>query len=298
MRKKKELSSEEIIEKKIWKKIWGFLGAIVLITGVGLWQIYVKTQDLTSKAISDRISKQFEDSNIKKTLTDVANAKGEEILNKQIRPEIEQFKAEIKKEFDSVKKLAEDLKTKYLADYNTFKSEVVKLEERNELTELADKVIVNRDVAALEDLERVTKDSARAELTPAATSELKRAKTFFATMTSIKGISIERKGPLGSIMKDKELTTNMLIFDLKNNTNWRIRVKAAELLRDRNEKGVPDILVEVMNSDLDLEVRKTTLDTFEAITGFVSNDVFGFKAAREWWIKNKSEVDKKLKEPK
>jgi hypothetical protein len=294
MSKKKELTSEEVIEKKIWNKIQSFLAFIVLITGFGLWQVYVKTQDLTSKIVADRISKQFEEPRIKQSLTEVANSKGEEILSKQVRPEIELLKSEIKNELDSVRRLSEELKTKYLTEYNTFKQEVVKLEERNTLTRLADKAIAYKDRKALEDLDNITKNSPNNELKMAASSEISRIKTDFATMTSIKGFQVVKKGRLGSVSKDNELSTNDLIVKLKKDPIWENRARSAEILATRKEKVVPGILLEVMKDEQNLEVAKTALMAFERITGYDSPDVFGFGYANEWWANNKLEVEKKL----
>ncbi|MFA5118775.1 MAG: HEAT repeat domain-containing protein [Candidatus Omnitrophota bacterium] len=290
------------IFQKTWNKlikvIWFWIGVIVVLwgfaVGLSLREIYKNVVNVTKNQIIELITKQFEEPRIRQTLTEVANTEAEDILANQVRPEIDSFKEGINKELDSVKRFSEDLKTKYTIDYNTFNLEVAKLKDRNRLIELGDMVIANRDVAAYKELERIAKDSVKPELMSAAVSEIKRVKVFFATMTSVKGASISYKGPLGSELKDNDMTRDRLIFNLKND-NWLIRVKAAQLLQGKKEKSSAEALLESMNNDPDMEVRKEALESFDAITGHISNDVFGFEAANEWWTQNKFEVDKKLK---
>jgi len=280
---------------KLKRRTWKIIGVTSILAIISLWQLYNHAISFANKRIEDLITKQFDEPRIKQTLTEVANTKAEDILMKQIRPEIDNLKAEINKELGSVKELAEDLKTKYAADYSSFNLEVVKLKDRNRLTELADMAISNRDVVAYSELEKIANDSTKPELIPAAVSEIKRIKTFFATMTSVKGLFLIQKGPLGTELKDNDIPTTGLISYLRNNNNWLARVKAAELLANRKEKGVPEVLIEIMKNDTNLEVRKVALQSFESITGYVSNDVFDFEAANEWWLKNKTDIDKKLK---
>jgi len=290
------------IAQKTWDKlvrvIWIWIVALStllsLVVGISLIGIYRKVVKDTNEQINTLISKQFEEPRIKQILTEVAKTKAEDILVNRIKPEIDNFKAEINRELGSVKELSGGLKTKYAADYDTFNLEVVKLKDRNRLTELADMAISNMDVAAFKKLEKTANDSTKPELIPAAVSEMNRVKAFFATMTSARGASITYKGPLGSELKDSDISTISLISDLRKNNNRVARIKIAELLANRKERNVPEALIEIMNNDTDLEVRKEALKSFDLITGHVSGDVFGFKVANDWWIENKAEIDKKL----
>ncbi len=192
-------------------------------------------------------------------------------------------------------KIIEDLLEKASRNYNEFSIQFERLKERNRIVDLADTAISNRSVTALEELESIAKDDNKMEYQIVADAELKRVKSFFATMTSIRNVQAELKGPLGSAIRDKELSTNALIRDLKQSNNWKVRARIAQILGERREKEVPSVLIELMKNDQDLEVRKEALDSFESLTNFKSKDVFGFKSAEEWWSENKSDAEKKLK---
>ena len=122
------------------------------------------------------------------------------------------------------------------------------------------------------------------------------AKLSYIGTTRIKGIEIHRTKEDGSRIEEDNLETHWLIEDLINNQNWIVRTKAANLLAKRKEINVPEVLLEAMENDPNLWVRKEALDSFETVTGFIARDVFQFETGepREWYLKNKDEVIKKL----
>ncbi len=122
------------------------------------------------------------------------------------------------------------------------------------------------------------------------------AKLSYIGTTRIKGIEIHRTKEDGSCVEEDDFETNWLIEDLINNQNWMVRTKAANLLARRKEINVPEALLEVMENDPNLWVRKEALDSFEKVTGFIASDVFQFETGepREWYLKEKDEVMKKL----
>ena len=121
-------------------------------------------------------------------------------------------------------------------------------------------------------------------------------KLSYIGTTRIKGMEIHRTKEDGTRIEEDDFETIWLIEDLINHQNWRIRIKAANLLAKRKEIDVPEVLLESMESDPNLWVRKEALDSFEIVTGFITSDVFQFETGqpREWYLKNKDEVMKKL----
>jgi len=121
-------------------------------------------------------------------------------------------------------------------------------------------------------------------------------KLSYIGITRIKGIEIHRTKEDGTRIEEDDFETIWLIEDLINHQNWRIRIKAANLLAKRKEIDVPEVLLEAMENDPNLWVRKEALDSFERVTGFIARDVFQFETGepREWYLKNKDEVIKKL----
>ena len=121
-------------------------------------------------------------------------------------------------------------------------------------------------------------------------------KLSYIGTTRIKGMEVHRTKEDGTRIEEVDFETIWIIEDLINHQNWRFRIKAANLLAKRKEIDVPEVLLESMESDPNLWVRKEALDSFEIVTGFITSDVFQFETGqpREWYLKNKDEVMKKL----
>ena len=79
------------------------------------------------------------------------------------------------------------------------------------------------------------------------------------------------------------------------NNEWTVRVMAASALKNRKEKGVPDVLLNAARNDQKLDVVKEAIDSFESVTGYTSSDVFGYESAGLWWEQNRQEVESQLK---
>lgn len=117
-------------------------------------------------------------------------------------------------------------------------------------------------------------------------------KRFYIGITKIRGFELFRKDEEGNLVKVENYETSLLIDDLLQNKDWRARAKAAELLRDRKEVGVPEALLDSMENDPNLWVRKEALISFESVTEFIAGDVFQFETGipRKWYLENIEEV--------
>jgi len=112
-------------------------------------------------------------------------------------------------------------------------------------------------------------------------------------MTRIKGIDVKYIIPqTKKEQKNENIPTQVLIKYLKEENFWKHRAKIAQILGQKEERTVPEALLECIN----LEVRKNALESFAAITGFMSIDVLDCELAEAWWQQNKTEVDKNLKD--
>jgi len=199
-----------------------------------------------------------------------------------------------------VEEIAQDTKN------NLQKTQIEAVETTNKLSTLIDKEdklfeiqkLKNRstdgDYDAYNSLRNYqSEDSDLLERARAAVLEVKLS---YIGTTRIKGIEIHRTKEDGSRIEEDNFETHWLIEDLINNRNWIVRTKAANLLAKHKEINVPEVLLEAMENDPNLWVRKEALDSFETVTGFIASDVFQFETGepREWYLKNKDEVIKKL----
>ena len=163
------------------------------------------------------------------------------------------------------------------------------------LLRLADEAIAKGTVSSLKKLKSYTKPDSETGMREMALSEILRVKTYYATMTRIKNFSIKAVDMIGPVRVDDTIPTDNLISKLKNDPDWRVQAKAAQLLSDRREKRVPQALLESVCKNPRLDVVKLALSSFQAVTGFKSNDVFDCEAATNWWKENEQQVTGKLK---
>jgi len=134
------------------------------------------------------------------------------------------------------------------------------------------------------------------DLIERAKAEAFEVKLSYIGTTRIKGTKIHRQKEDGTLIEGDNFETNWLIDDLKGHQDWRIRAKVANLLGNHKEIDVPEALLDSMDNDPNLWVKKEALDSFEIVTGFIASDVFQFETGqpREWYLKNKDKVMKKL----
>lgn len=151
------------------------------------------------------------------------------------------------------------------------------------------------DVGAYETLKNYPSDDQ--ELAERAKAAVLAIKGFYIGKTKIKGLKLHRTKENGSRVQEDELETSWLLQDLQRNPHWRIRARAAQLLAERKESGVPEALLRSMENDINLWVRKEALDSFEKVTEFKASDVFQFETGspRRWYEMNKEKVQSQLK---
>lgn len=263
------------------------------IAGLSLWGIKCRTE----RIVIDRIAKQFEESKIKALMKEVAENQAKEIIENNLNPAIQEATTTISKKIASFDKDLQEFKNKYDSQLKILVKEVGYLKMRNDVLKLGDEAIATGDAAPFEEIENIYQSSTDGNIKTIALSEIFRVKNNFATMTRIKGIEVKYIEPrTGKEFIENEIPTEALIQGLKETEPWQYRARIAELIKNKKEKKVPEALLEAIKSDKKLEVRKEAMDSFEAVTGFTSQDVFRYKPAEEWWNQNKENVEKELKE--
>ncbi|MFA5090294.1 MAG: HEAT repeat domain-containing protein [Candidatus Omnitrophota bacterium] len=293
------------IKKDIKKDVikWYIKWFIVVIPAVvGLMGVYLGIQisvpDIyrkVNKSVTDLITKNFAEPKIAKTLNEVAENQAQEIIKNNLNPAIKQATSDIKVKIGSFETILKNFKDKYDSELEKLVKEVDYIKNRNNVLKLGDETIATGDAASFEKLDNIYKSSSDNDIKMTALSEIFRIKSHFATMTRIKGVEIKyTDDKSGKEFTEKDIPTGVLIQGLKEAQPWQYRARIAELLKEKKEKQVPEALLNALRNDDNLEVRKKAMDSFEAITNFKSRDVFNYDSAKEWWEKNKQEVEGKL----
>lgn len=284
--------AEEVVS--IFRKqvlTWGlvFLAIFTGVTGLSLWGIKKQVE----KIAIQRIAKQFEEPYISSLMKQVAEQQSQSILEQQVKPEVTRFKNEVNSKIDEFDNYLTELKTLYKQDYTTLSSEVAILKKRNEIMKLGDLGTHAADRSALEELEKISRESEDVSLKTAANSEIARIKSFWVGITRLKGRDLIMNG---EVKKDEDFTTAELIQAMLLSPKWDVRDLAAQALKKRKEKGVPEALMKCIKNDRNLEVVKDAMKSFKGVTGYDSPDIFSSDYIEKWWIENGKETTAKLED--
>ena len=294
---KESIVSEIKADIKRWYKKWAkyIIGGFSVLTIFALLQIYYNVKNKAEEFITDSITSKFAEPEIKRTLNEVAVNQAQKIIENNLSPAIQKANDSVDQKIEYFEKDLKKFKDKYDSELKTLAKEVEYLKNRNVVLKLSDKAIATGDAAPFEELENIYYNSKDANIKMVALSEIFRVKNIFASMTRIKAIEVKYINPkTGKEFDEKEIPTEALIQGLKKHKTWQYRARIARLLRERKEKQVPEALLDAIENDKKLEVRKEAMDSYESVTGFKSRDVFKYKTAKEWWNKNKKRVDKDL----
>jgi len=105
----KQMTPDQIA-KQVWKKlkvrIFTVLGVLSLVFGYGFLQAYWGATKQLQELLNQKISQQFESSKIHDTVQEVAKNKAQQILEDEIRPEVINFKTEVKSQMGQLSPLA------------------------------------------------------------------------------------------------------------------------------------------------------------------------------------------------
>ena len=129
----------------------------------------------------------------------------------------------------------------------------------------------------------------------AANAELARIVSYWVYMSRTETMSISAQFPDGTSKKDDEIPTKRLIADIQEHPEWSVRAVMARLLKQRKEKGVPEILLKTALTDNNLEVVKYAVISFRTITEANVWGFFDFDGLEQWWKEHSAEVNERLR---
>jgi hypothetical protein len=284
---------------KSWCKKCSLLifGGWSILTVISLISIYFGVKNKTETFITKEITQKFAEPQIALTFTSVAENEAKKIIEDRLTPAIKVANQSVSEKLISFENSLQEFKDTYDIELKKLTVEVEFLKSRNEIMKLGDEAIANRDAISFEKLERIMISSKDIYIKQSALSEILRVKNFISSGTSIRGVDVTYLDPnTGSILKNDKIPTSVLINGLIKNKSDQERAKIAQLLNKRKEKQVPEVLLNAIKNDKDLEVRKEAMDSFEAVTGFKSTDVLMYDPAIKWWNENKAKVESNLKD--
>lgn len=308
---------KDSINTEINKRLVGVSLVGLVLLGIAWYQTITPIR----KDVQTRLDKEFASDNIRNLISDAAQKAAQEhtgkLMEDIIKPATDKALADIQEHRDEVSQIATQLKRDTSNMVGEMRSEVSQQstqektalqtlhdEYTKDLTNLKALVIYQEKV---KDIQLMTDEAISGEsdsfdklanypstdkgLRDAADAGVIQTKLAYVFGDRVRGISIWMNNPDGSHgLTNEAIPAFALIntFLRDHNQTWAFRVKAAQLLSARREAEVPPALLESMRDDPNLWVRRASLVSFQQLTGFQSNDAFGFTEAVEWWDKNKA----------
>ena len=141
----KQISKQ--VKKSLYKTIGRWIGILIAIFGFSLFQIWREATKKIENVIVDRITNEFKEPKIHKTVENVAKTTAKEMLTDDIQPEVIKFKADIKLSVNKIEELVNSAQSQ--VDNLKNKSEEYNKKLENINNELTEATKVNKDLKVL-----------------------------------------------------------------------------------------------------------------------------------------------------
>jgi hypothetical protein len=285
-----------VILKRWW--FWaGFCSLLLALFGVSYPTIRAKVEEI----VTSQIAQKFADPRIRETFQEVAENQAGKMLRDEIQPVVDQFRADLQREYQAVSEEIEPLKLQSILPF------------------IRDKALNHNDREAFDQIIRIAK--AAPENSPLKNSAIGEIRNFINQVTGLseaqfigKFVSSSLLGESGFGLRkdDSKIPTDQLIVYLSD-SDFKVRARAALLLRNRIEKGVPDSLLQVARTDKHLMVAYYALTSFGYITKRLDRpiqagqkpitlelliEIFDIDKLEQWWKERYVEVNEQLADMK
>ncbi len=255
------------------------------------------------KALEAEIAEQFKKENVQKTMEAAAGKEAAALLRKSVEPSIKAFQQtldtsrdDLEKRFKQFNDVVTKNEKKSASNVESLRTELARLQRRNNLTALADKAITEGDVEAYRQLETLMTTSKSEEMNAVA-SELFRV---FQAYSVFSGVS--RTGNVHLIVsdidptksKEEELEIENLLPLLRLDDPLA-RVKVAELISKKAKRGsykTAEAIAEGVKHETHLEAFKALDLAFQAATGRAAGGKLDKRELLSWWEENKERLKK------
>ncbi|HYJ05555.1 MAG TPA: hypothetical protein VEX43_10500 [Chthoniobacterales bacterium] len=259
---------------------------------------------LAKQAVESQIMQELKKENVQKTMELAAGKEAAALLAKSVEPNIKAFQqkldtslAELEARFREFNDVIQKNEQKSASNVENLRTELSRLQKRNNLTALADKAISEGDVVSYRRLETLMKTS-EGEEKNAATSELIRVYqtySIFSGISRTSGVELNIPEINPTKTKEEELEIEDLLPLLKELDNPLARVKVAHLLWKKAKRGsfkTAEAIVEALKKETHLEAFKNLGLAFQMATGRGPEGKLDKRELLQWWEENKSRLRK------
>lgn len=276
--------------------VFGFMLVAALAVGAlisGAYGWTAKSQIEKAKVkLNKFIQQEFQKDNIKRTIQQVADNKAAKLIQDYIEPSI----ANSKKNIDEFNQYLNDQKMIVSKDISVLQQEIKKLQERNNITNMADKAVGEGDLHAFEKLKKMTLTQGNEAV--AAEAELMKIYAAYSPFAPKRWEDVRLNSRTINLYKfdDEELSVSELLVFL-NDKMPKARARAANLLVKKSELdsySTAKAIIEAIKKEDNLIVMHNLISVFTHVTGYSPDQPDGSDVL-EWWREHESSFAKKEK---
>jgi hypothetical protein len=212
------------LNKRLKLYVFGGFSLFALISGVflvdSMISVYNRGTEFLNRTVLGKVTEQFRDPAIKKTVSEVASKEAKRLLVEQIQPEVTQFQNETKGQIASFREFTTSMESRYVNDYHRLSAGLTNLEQSEQKLEASNKKVdglietmaekvadldkrkvladlgsagIQGNRASLVQLLTIAQTDKSPEVRQLASSEIARVKIFWVTASRTIGTKISHK---------------------------------------------------------------------------------------------------------
>jgi len=275
------------IAKRVVKRLfrWRVLPVATVVLGLFGWGLHEVLQ------YADRqIAERFAEPRVRQTFEEVVNRAAEQLagrlMHDRLDPAVRRAEEFIANEKAALTARVEEIRGSFQAELEELRRDAAYWNNVREIQRWEDRAL-DGDPEALRLLDSYSNDDS--DLKSRATAAVLSVRGFYLMKTRVpEKLWIEN--PDGSRREEQDFSTAELIHGLLNDPRREIRARAAHLLGQKREQGVPEALVRAMSTDPWLWARHEALSSFESITQWRAPAALAFEDAQTWWAEHTDEI--------
>ncbi|MSR77098.1 MAG: hypothetical protein EXS63_02570 [Candidatus Omnitrophica bacterium] len=261
---------------------WNILMIWSVILSVASIFMVTRSTMMMSDVIDKSIADRFSSVQVSKSLMEVAQKQAKGMIEKTLDPAIQDFT----KKMGETALYIEKSRGRFDDKYALLAKKSALIDEKKTILKLSEQSLRGYR-KAYDELALRSEREAPEELAQMAKTELLRIEKAFRLTTRMDGTSVNYADQTGKGLIDDAVPTDVLIRKMRESPSWKIRARAAQLLGNRVDSDLPDILLEAAEMDPYLDITKQALESFSKMTGYDGAEIFGIRQARSWWKESK-----------
>lgn len=273
-----DIANLTIAQVRSWFSVWRFLMGFTILMAFGcailVYRIYTGTDHFINQAVAKKLEPAVLDAKVEK----IAKKQITKKLEAQLDPLVETFQQDVK----NLRHELQSSKTEFDLKYEELAGQVQVMNDRRHILKLMDHAMKGSH-RAYRELVAYRETATLTELASLAAQQITHIQGYFAGKQPLLSVHVNYTNEEGQGLIDASVPTEPLINAMLNSPHWKVRAKAAVLLRDRVEAGVPEALLLSAEKDPMLDVVKEALATFSVVTGYPQEQLFETSEAKSWW---------------